>query len=174
MAEYGFALKRLAHSAYPRMPPETCEELALGQFVDGLSPRGLKRHVQFGHPSSLNQAISLAVEYEVIEGATESRKPLGHSINLVAEEGREDKVLDVLNQVAASHKEIVDNQEHLNIAHQELLASIAIAQRVSENGQKSVGERKRKERCRHCLRRGHVSRLCPGRDPRNCLSKISV
>ena len=51
VAEYGFALSRIASDAYPRMPPEARETIVIDQFVSGLPSKDLRRHVQFHHPS---------------------------------------------------------------------------------------------------------------------------
>ena len=36
-------------------------------IVTGLNNHELKRHVQFGHPKNLNEAIALALEYDSFE-----------------------------------------------------------------------------------------------------------
>ena len=41
----------------------------MDQFITGLDRPELKRHVQFGHPRTLNEAISLAMEFESFEGS---------------------------------------------------------------------------------------------------------
>ena len=35
----------------------------------------LQKHVQFGHPKGLNEAISLGIEYEAFETGVKQRKP---------------------------------------------------------------------------------------------------
>ena len=76
--QYGDALRRLAQKAFPNMNYGTREMWVMDQFNNGLGSWDMKKHVQFGHPNSLNQAISLAVEYEAFESQnklTSLRKP---------------------------------------------------------------------------------------------------
>jgi hypothetical protein len=62
--QYGYALKRLAVKAFPTLTLSAQEQWIMDQFVAGLENVDLKKHVQFGHPRTLNEAISLAVEYD--------------------------------------------------------------------------------------------------------------
>ena len=62
--EYGYTLHRLVGKVFPNIPHNCQEQWVLDQFVMGLGRPELKRHVQFGHPKSLNEAISLAMKYE--------------------------------------------------------------------------------------------------------------
>ena len=74
---YGYALKRLAVKAFPTMTLSAQEQWVMDQFVTGLGNIDIRKHVQFGHPLNLNEAISLAVEYEAFDTSTRDkiRKP---------------------------------------------------------------------------------------------------
>ncbi|XP_070183906.1 uncharacterized protein [Littorina saxatilis] len=61
--EYGFALCRLATRAYRDMETGARELILIEQFIGGLSEEALRERVQFGHPSTLDEAVSLAGEY---------------------------------------------------------------------------------------------------------------
>ena len=76
-ADHGYSLKRLASRAFPNIPMAMRETLIIEQYVSGLGNPELKRHVQFAHPSTLDRAISLAVEFEAFEGSQNApfRKP---------------------------------------------------------------------------------------------------
>ncbi|CAC5404154.1 unnamed protein product [Mytilus coruscus] len=75
-ADFGYALKRLGSRAFPTIPVMMRESLIVEQYISGLGSAELKRHVQFAHPTTLDRAISLAVEFEAFEGAQiYSRKP---------------------------------------------------------------------------------------------------
>ena len=65
--EYGFALSRIAASAYPRMSRKDREEIVIDQFISGLPSRELQKFVKFGNPRTLDKAIALATEYEGFE-----------------------------------------------------------------------------------------------------------
>ncbi|KAK7505280.1 hypothetical protein BaRGS_00003442 [Batillaria attramentaria] len=75
VAEYGFALNRIATHAYPRMPAEARETIVIDQFVNGLPSRDLRRHVQFHHPSTVHEAMALVSEFESFGERFEGRKP---------------------------------------------------------------------------------------------------
>ena len=57
--------------AFPNIPMATGmrESLVIEQYVSGLGNPDwkLKRHAQFAHPSTLDRAISIAVEFEAFE-----------------------------------------------------------------------------------------------------------
>jgi hypothetical protein len=75
--QYAQALKRLVCKAFPNMSNEAQEQWVVDQFNLGLGSTELRRHVQFGHPSDVNEAISLAIEFEAFEaGNKEKKKPL--------------------------------------------------------------------------------------------------
>jgi hypothetical protein len=68
-SDYGYALRRLGYRAFPQVEHNAREIYVIDQFINGLGEQGLRRHVQFGHPTTLEVAISLAVEYEAFEGS---------------------------------------------------------------------------------------------------------
>ena len=48
----------------------------IDQFITGIGNYELQKHVQFGHPKSINAAIGLATEYEALEGSVDKvQKP---------------------------------------------------------------------------------------------------
>ena len=62
-------IESLTRWAYTHMPPDVQSELARDQFVRALSPTELRVHVQLEHPRSLQAALELAVEMELMWGA---------------------------------------------------------------------------------------------------------
>jgi hypothetical protein len=74
--QYGYALKRLATKAFPSLTLSAQEQWVMDQFVTGLGNFELRKHVQFGHPNTLNAAISLAVEYEAFDSNAKPKKPV--------------------------------------------------------------------------------------------------
>ena len=126
MTEYGFALNRLANSAYPRMPPEAREDLAIDQFISGLPSKDLKKHVQFGHPQSLDSAIALATEFDSFEGQINEQKSEELPIQTVTKKENEDNVLKVLTEIVKGRKTLANefrsqvpnkNQSFPNVMH---------------------------------------------------------
>ena len=75
-SDYGYHLNRLAQKAYPNLTLNQLEVHVIDQFITGLANYELQKHVQFGHPKSLHEAIGLATEYEALEGSVDRiRKP---------------------------------------------------------------------------------------------------
>ena len=150
VSEYGFALNRLAASAYPRMPPEAKETIVIDQFVCGLPSRELRRHVQFRHPSTVHEAIALASEFESFEDRFEGRKPenedrLKHhdsvrSINQDKESGIE-KAFRVLS-------------DKLTAEMKKLSEALESSCRTEKKGGKTDIV------CYRCGEKGHISRQC--------------
>lgn len=56
------------------------ESLVIEQYISRLEDRELRRHVQFAHPTTVDKAISLAVEFGAFEGSHNAhfRKPKQH------------------------------------------------------------------------------------------------
>ena len=63
--ELGYALQRLAIRAFPNIAHEAREEMVLDQFLTGLYAE-MQKHVSLAHPAGVDQAITLATEYENI------------------------------------------------------------------------------------------------------------
>ena len=61
------------------------EQWTLDQFMHGLNNRQLKQHMQFGHARDINQAISLAIEFEAFQQTNIDRfkKPRMGEINAI-------------------------------------------------------------------------------------------
>ena len=76
IGEYGYALRNLANRAYRKIDPEAQEIFLLEQFIGGLCNSELQQHIQFRRPETLNDAMSIAREYEAIRGVGDKwRKP---------------------------------------------------------------------------------------------------
>ena len=59
-------IKVLSQRAYSNMPPAVRNQLARDRFVEALSPLELRRAVQLAHPSTIEEALKLAVERESV------------------------------------------------------------------------------------------------------------
>ena len=112
IVEFGFALNRLVHSAYPTMSVEAKETLAIDQFIAGLPSRDLRRHVQFGHPSSVHEAIALATEFESFDAKVDNRKPEDAALRGIAEKG-EGEMVSILKDLSQQVKTLGKAQSSL-------------------------------------------------------------
>ena len=128
VSDFGYALKRLATRAFPSIPFDARESLIIEQYISGLGDADLKRHVQFSHPSSLDNAISLALEFEASEGSQiVPRKPKSEDISSVCpmiktEEVDESvhpsnaifgKLLEGINEIHNSMKAILQSKRRI-------------------------------------------------------------
>lgn len=63
-------VETLTRRAYAHMPTDVQSELARDQFVRAIAPRELRIQTQLAHPDTLQEALELALEREIIGGAT--------------------------------------------------------------------------------------------------------
>ena len=81
-------IETLARRAYAHMPAEVQCELARDQFIRAITPRELRIQTQLAHPCTLQEALELALEREVVGGASESDFNGGsHVVRSVVQEG---------------------------------------------------------------------------------------
>ena len=108
VSEYGFALNRLATSAFPKMTQEAREDLIIDQFILGLPTTDMQGHVELNKPATIDKAIALATQFESFHGRHKGRKPedkASHSnlpekpVRLVDKAKEDDKVLKELQGV---------------------------------------------------------------------------
>lgn len=61
-------IESLTRRAYAHMPPSVQGELARDQFIQALTPVELRRQTQLAHPRTLQDALEMALEREIIWG----------------------------------------------------------------------------------------------------------
>ena len=71
--EYGYELRRMAARSFPSHDERSREEWIIDQFQTGLCNVGMQRHVFLKHPKTLEEAMSAASDYEMVE--TTVKKP---------------------------------------------------------------------------------------------------
>lgn len=175
VVEYGYALKRLASRAFPSIPIEMRESLIVEQYISGLGNQDIKRHIQFAHPSTLDRAISLAVEFEAFEGSYNVLRKPNESVhsNVMAltntgtsekniqktpchsnlETSRLDRLEDSMRDVKESLKNLLNKPERprqVEKTEQRIHTRSPIKTRDSQ-----------KFTCFNCNEEGHISRNCP-------------
>ena len=81
-------IETLVRRAYTHMPPEVQNELARDQFIRAITPRELCVQTQLMHPSTLQEALELALEREIVGGAVETNHAGGGPVvRTVVQEG---------------------------------------------------------------------------------------
>ena len=112
ISEYGFSLSRLAVSAYPRMSQKDREEIVIDQFINGLPSLDLQKHVKFGKPKNIDQALALATEYESFDGRFQGRKPDDcpeRPVRVIKEKTEDDELINMVKQLVQGQKEMAQN-----------------------------------------------------------------
>ena len=117
LMDFGREVSRLAHKAYPKFPYEALDQVSREQFVRGLSDVDMKRYVDLQNPSSLEEAISLATQFEsfdIREGHSpvaergETRPSRGRSAHVQAEVHPVEKKDKCTNEELASLREQIE------------------------------------------------------------------
>ena len=185
--DYASSLRRLAAKAHPHLNPFDRDVLIVDQFTYGL--REIMKHVQFGHPMTLDAAIDLAIEYESFENVRANRKPPG-TISPVFSDGgptasAQSPVDPELLRLVRTNAEAIEklnkavvtqnaasldspqrprqNQKRPELKFNESNAKRAAAERAQAE-QKEVN--RQNGACFRCSEKGHFARQCP-QNPRN-------
>ena len=67
LMDYGSDVMRLAQRAYPEFSYDALDQVAREQFISGLSDIEMKRFMDLRGPHSLDEAVSLATQFESFE-----------------------------------------------------------------------------------------------------------
>ena len=139
--QYGYAIRRLAVRAFPKIKHDACEDLIMDQFLQELTDVEMRRHITLAHPSGLDQAVSLATEYETLTQSM--RAPQTHKPK----------------QVAAVQEASNSNAEKL------LQTMVDLMTQSSPNMKPRPPKPPKSRLCFECDQPGHILRDCPKQHP---------
>ena len=152
-------LTRMANKAYFNLDKTAQEQWVLDQFIAGLDSQMLKQHVQFNHPQNVNQAISLAIEYEAFQNAHQDKyqKPQFGDLNFVKNDNSELKRLQAevteLKQIVRRQNQNQSNQKQYQNFQMDNSVYPTDSIYVRKNDMKDV-------ECYFCKRKGHMKDDC--------------
>ena len=142
LMDFGCEVSRLAQKAYPKFPYEALDQVSWEQFVRGLSDVDMKRHVDLRNPSSLEEAISLATQFESFDigeghgpttGRGETRPSRGRTAPVLAEEqptNKQDKSAN--EEITNLRKQIESLQERESKAERDSKTIVELDQKISK------------------------------------------
>ena len=162
LVEYACALRRLSTKAHPNLSPSNRETLIVDQFIFGLSHLpDIKKHVQFGHPKTLDDAIDLGVEYETFEAGQTVRKPPATVAGVTSDQN------DPLSKYGSRIQSEISELVKLSKANANALANLTKAVQDSQSNQINSPKKFQKgtdwkrKACYLCHEVGHYQDKCP-------------
>lgn len=140
LSDFGHELSRLCKKAFPKLDRSAREQFVLEHFKLGLDPE-LRKHVQFSHPDTLEEAIVSGLEFEAMdEDRTKARKPINVSANAITAVDSDTNSVDQMAKMIEQNQLLVDNVTKLCQARRQNYRDIE---------------------CYNCKKKGHVKRFCP-------------
>jgi hypothetical protein len=159
---FGHCLRRLAGKAFPKISMDDREYWVIDQFVNGLRNSETKKHVLFGRPKTINDAVALAIEAESFE--TMSKDRLNRKPNISALTSDEGDVLKMSGQHDSSEQILKEMKNMLTSTMKELETLKGQVNSNSFQGKSGNFSRQnngKKFVCYFCHEEGHTKRTCP-------------
>lgn len=108
--EFGHALRRLGIRAFPKLNHEAREDLIRDQFLLGLVDPEMRKHVSLAHPKNIDQAITMATEYDVVNQSTKPKPPLKPQVVAAVQPASSTNSLDVLSTLVEKLDKLLERR----------------------------------------------------------------
>ena len=150
MTELAQDIKRLAGEAYQGAPLEMRDSLSKDAFIEALNDSNLEWTIFQGRPQTLQEALSVALEYEAFQAGRDRRnhhniQPPFNRMRYQRQEG------DISFEM--HHDRILTDEDEFKYERE-------IVNRLARMEQQTNGEN-RKNNCFYCQREGHWRDKCP-------------
>ena len=166
--EYGHKMRRLAIRAFPGMGHDSREDLVRDQFIQSLEGE-MRRHVSLAHPKSLDQAVTMATEYETVSRSLrpvvpQKPKVLGQVTEEKSEGSPHTMMTDILKEIRRTGSTQGAPGEEAKSLASELLDGIKqlVAARPGGSKARPRGPPPSLDQiqCFHCKEMGHYRNDC--------------
>ena len=174
LSELASSIRRLTNRAYPGISVEVREDLAKDQFIEALDSHHTRMHIRRRKPASLDEALTLAMEEEMLLSLEEKRKNSAAGVQALscASTFEKQKSVPVSASDSSYHKDQLsrdDRYAELTKKVDDLIGiveSLKMKNRVSRQGREVV--------CWTCKKKGHVRAHCPDRQDTSSSNTTNV
>lgn len=164
--EFGNALRRLIIRAYPAADNDTRDLFARDHFIEHVGNGDLRINLRSAKPSTLENAINLAAELELIRSLEHNQVP-DTRVRGVVEIPGQDKQMELLLGVVEGLRQEVKSLQSTVQSLQSATASSARTQRQDASTSEhrpnrwTLDRRERGEVCWNCGCDRHIKKNCP-------------
>jgi hypothetical protein len=131
--------------AFQTVQPETREIYIIDQFINGLFKLEVRSHVQYRHPTTIDSAISFAIEFEAFES----------SQGILRKPRFEQEQSTSCNNISSKSKENVTLEDIASLLK-------ALNENLSKGNRSRSNSRDRSNiECFKCHAKGHIASNCP-------------
>lgn len=165
--DFGIALRRLIYKAYPAADNVTRDMFARDHFVEHVGSGDLRIHLRSQKPGTLEAAINIAAELELIKSLEITQINHDTKVRAVSEKSPSDKQMELLLTVVEGLRQEVKTLQHTVTSLQPPIADGIRRNRDEERRRVRQGGPERpvptsaKDACWECGCTRHLRRNCP-------------
>ena len=162
LSELASAIRRLTNRAYPSVSIDVRDDLAKDQFLEALDSRHTRLQVRRQKPRSLDEALSLAIEEEVLVSLEEKRAGSGTAEGYQTIHCYDEKSNAKPAQTVSGIAERQPDSDRFAELNKKIDDLTKIVNSLKYNSRKS--SQSRDTSCWICHKQGHFRANCPNRN----------